>query len=139
MLRRPPRSTLFPYTTLFRSGLLKQDWGFTGFVISDASATGGSTVLHMTEPSTPVAAQHAWEAGLDVVFQSSYGQQRPYLDAMQRGLVAPAIVDAAVARVLRAKFELGLFEKPYVDVDEAARVNGSADHLALAREAAVKS
>jgi len=121
------------------NGLLKQDWRFGGFVISDASATGGATVLHMTEPNTPVAAQHAWEAGLDVVFQSSYGQQRPYLDAVQRGLVSPAIVDAAVARVLRAKFELGLFEHPYVDADEAARSNGSAGHLALAREAAAKS
>jgi beta-glucosidase len=121
------------------NGLLKKDWGFTGFVISDASATGGATVLHMTEPNTPAAAQHAWEAGLDVVFQSSYGQQRPYLDAVQRGLVAPAIIDAAVARVLRVKFELGLFERPYVDVDDAARWNGHADHLALAREAARES
>src|SRR5262245_23107018 len=121
------------------NGILKRDWGFQGFVISDAAATGGATVLHMTEPNTPVAAQHAWEAGLDVVFQSSYGQQRPYLDAVQRGLIAPAVIDAAVARVLRAKFELGLFENPYVDPDEAARSNGSAEHLALAREAAVRS
>jgi beta-glucosidase len=121
------------------NGILKQDLGFTGFVISDASATGGATVLHHTEPNTPVAAQHAFEAGLDVVFQSSYGQQRPYLDAFQRGLIAPAIVDAAVARVLRAKFELGLFEHPYVDPDDAGRSNGHADHLALAREAAAAS
>src|SRR5262245_38138506 len=115
--------------------ILKRDWGFQGFVISDAAATGGATVLHMTEPNTPVAAQHAWEAGLDVVFQSSYGQQRPYLDAVQRGLIAPAVIDAAVARVLRAKFELGLFENPYVAVEDAARSNGGAEHVALAREA----
>src|SRR4029077_18568516 len=95
------------------NGILKQDWAFSGFVISDAAATGGATVLHMTEPNTPAAAQPAGEAGLDVVFQSSYGQQRPYLDAVQRGLVSPSIIDAAVARVLRAKFELGLFENPY--------------------------
>jgi beta-glucosidase len=121
------------------NGLLKKDWGFTGFVISDAAATGGATVLHMTEPNTPIAAQHAWEAGLDVVFQSQYGQQRPYLDAVQRGLVPSAIVDAAVARVLRVKFELGLFEHPYVDAAEAGRANGAVAHLALAREAAAKS
>jgi beta-glucosidase len=121
------------------NGILKHDWGFQGFVISDAAATGGATVLHMTEPNTPVAAQHAWEAGLDVVFQSSYGQQRPYLDAVQRGLVAPAVIDAAVARVLRVKFELGLFEHPYVDAEEAARSNGSPEHIALAREAARES
>jgi beta-glucosidase len=117
-------------------GILKGEWGFTGFVISDAAATGGATVLHMTEPNTPVAAQHAWEAGLDVVFQSSYPQYRPYWDAVNRGLVPMAIIDASVARVLRAKFELGLFEQPYVDVNEAAGWNGHADHRALARESA---
>jgi len=121
------------------NGILKHDWAFGGFVISDAAATGGATVLHLTEPNTPVAAQHAWEAGLDVVFQSSYGQQRPYLDAVQRGLVAPAIVDAAVARVLRVKFELGLFEHPYVDPAAAEAPNGSSDHRALARRAARES
>ena len=117
------------------NGILKRDWGFEGFVISDAAATGGATVLHMTEPNTPVAAQHAFASGLDVVFQSSYGQQRPYLDAFQRGLVPQPVIDAAVARVLRVKFALGLFERPYVEADEAARSNGHADHLALAREA----
>ena len=119
--------------------ILKRDWGFTGFVISDASATGGATVLHMTEPDTPTAAKHALDAGLDVVFQSSYGQQRPYLEAFQKGMIDPGVIDAAVARVLRVKFALGLFEQPYVDPDEAARANGHADHLALAREAAAAS
>ena len=116
------------------NGILKGTWGFTGFVISDASATGGATVLHMTEPNTPTAATHAFEAGLDVVFQSSYPQYRPYWDAVNRGLVSVAIVDAAVARVLRAKFELGLFEQPYVDPDDAAQWNGHANHRLLARE-----
>jgi beta-glucosidase len=116
--------------------LLKGTWAFSGFVISDASATGGATVLHMTEPDTPTAAKHAFEAGLDVVFQSSYPQFRPYWDAVRRGLVPEAIVDAAVARVLRAKFDLGLFEQPYVDPGDAARWNGHADHRSLAREAA---
>ncbi len=116
--------------------ILKRDWGFKGFVISDASATSGATVLHMTEANTGTAAAHAFEAGLDVVFQSSYGQQRPYLDAFQRGLIPIATIDAAVSRVLRVKFELGLFEQPYVDVEAAAVINGHADHRALAREAA---
>ena len=116
--------------------VLKRDWAFKGFVISDASGTSGATVLHMTEASTATAAQHAFNAGLDVVFQSSYGQQRPYLDAFQRGLIPNDVIDAAVSRVLRAKFELGLFEKPYVDVPAAAAENGSAANRALAREAA---
>jgi len=118
------------------NGVLKETWLFRGFVISDAAATGGATVLHMTEPDTPTAAKDAWEAGLDVVFQSSYPQFRPYWEAVRRGLVAPAVIDAAVSRVLRVKFELGLFEDPYVDGGAAAASNGSAAHLSLAREAA---
>jgi beta-glucosidase len=116
--------------------VLKGEWGFGGFVISDAAATGGATVLHMTEPDTPAAAAHAWRSGLDVVFQTSHPQHAPYLDAVRRGLVPIDVVDAAVTRVLTVKFNLGLFEHPYVDPEEARTVNGHADHLALAREAA---
>ncbi len=115
---------------------LKRDWGFTGFVISDAAATGGATVLHHTEASTATAAKHAFEAGLDVVFQSTYEQHRPYLRAIQDRLVADSVIDSAVARVLRAKFELGLFENALVDPDPAAHWNGHATHRVLAREAA---
>ena len=118
------------------SDRLKGAWGFGGFVISDAAATGGATVLHLTEPGTAAAAQHALEAGLDVIFQSSWEQHRPYWDAFQRHLIADSIVDAAVARVLRVKFALGLFDSPYVDPDSAAYWNGHADHRALALAAA---
>jgi beta-glucosidase len=119
--------------------VLKRRWGFTGYVISDAAATGGATVLHLTEPDTPHAARDAWLAGLDVVFQSTYAQYRPYWAAVRDGLVAPAVIDSAVARVLRVKFALGLFDQPYVDPDSAAAWNGSAGHHALARDAARES
>ncbi len=119
--------------------VLKGDWAFPGFVISDASGTSGATVLHMTEPNTAAAATDAFNAGLDVVFQSAYGQQRPYLDAFRRGLIPTAVIDAAVARVLRVKFELGLFEHPYADPDRAAAEANSDAHRALAREAARES
>ena len=119
--------------------ILKNEWEFAGFVISDAAATGGATVLHMTEASTATAAKHALEAGLDVIFQSTWEQHRPYLDAFRRGLIADSVIDAAVRRVLRAKAELGLFDDPYVDSDSAAYWNRHPDHLALAREAATAS
>jgi beta-glucosidase len=118
---------------------LRGDWKFGGFVISDQAATGGPTVLQFTEPNTPAAAADALNAGLDVIFQSAYGQYRPYLEAFRNGSIAPAVIDSAVARVLRAKFALGLFEHPYASPDEAARVNHSADHVALARDAARES
>jgi beta-glucosidase len=116
--------------------VLKRDWAFPGLVISDASGTSGATVLHMTEANTAAAATDAFNAGLDVVFQSAYGQQRPYLDAFQRGLIPMPVIDAAVARVLRVKFALGLFEHPYVDLDRAAAEGNSDAHRTLAREAA---
>jgi beta-glucosidase len=118
---------------------LRREWGFTGFVISDAAATGGATVLHHTEASTATAATRALNAGLDVIFQSSYEQHRPYLDAYRRGLIDASVIDSAVAHVLRAKFELGLFEHPFVDADSAAYWNGNAAHRALARDAARES
>ncbi|HVZ47530.1 MAG TPA: glycoside hydrolase family 3 N-terminal domain-containing protein, partial [Gemmatimonadaceae bacterium] len=119
--------------------VLRRQWGFEGFVISDAAATGGATVLHYTEPNTPTAAKHAWEAGLDVVFQSSWREARPYLQAVTQGLVAPEVIDSAVAHVLRAKFALGLFDHPYVDAGAAAVLAGAAEHLAVARDAEEKA
>src|SRR5262249_36939389 len=61
---------------------------------------------------------------------------RPYLDAFTRGMIAGPVIDSAVARVLRVKFDLGLFERPYVDPDSAAFWNGHANHRTLAVEAA---
>jgi beta-glucosidase len=118
---------------------LKREWGFGGFDISDQAAVGGSTVLHHTEASTASATADALNAGLDVIFQSSYEQYRPYYDAFRRGLVPDSVIDAAVARVLKAKFELGLFENPYVNPDSAAFWNDSEEHRRLARESARES
>jgi beta-glucosidase len=118
---------------------LKRDWKFSGFVISDAAATGGATVLHHTEASTASATKDALDAGLDVIFQSSWAQARPYLDAFRSLAISDSVIDAAVARVLTAKFQLGLFEHPYVDPDSSAYWNGRAEHRALALEAARKS
>ena len=115
---------------------LRENWGFGGFVISDAAATGGSTVLHHTESSTATAAKHALESGLDVIFQSSYEQHRTWLAAFRSGAIPEPVIDTAVARVLRAKFGLGLFEQPYAQLDSAAYWNGHREHRALAREAA---
>ena len=119
--------------------VLKNRWHFGGFVISDAAATGGATVLHMTEPNTPAATAHALRSGLDVIFQSSWNQYRGYYAAFQQGLIPPDVIDAAVFRVLRVKFELGLFEHPYADEDAAATTNGRAEHVQLARAAARSS
>src|SRR5688572_26832699 len=118
------------------NGTLRRDWGFRGFVISDQSAVGGAVVLHRTEASTATATKRAIEAGLDVVFQASYPEHRPYLAAFRSGTISPATIDSAVARVLREKLRLGLFERPYVAPESAAAVATSPAARTLARDAA---
>jgi beta-glucosidase len=117
-------------------GILKGEWGFRGFVISDANAVGGMYSLHLTADSYLDAGRQAWSNGLDIVFQSEIGHAALYRDAVTGGLVDRARVDDAVRRVLRAKMELGLFEDPYVDPAAADRPNGDAAHRALALKAA---
>ena len=118
---------------------LKRDWKFRGFVISDQSAVGGAVVLHHTEANTASAAKDAIEAGLDVIFQSAYEQASPYLAAFRSGRIASRAIDSSVARVLRAKVQLGLFEHPYVDADSAVAWQENAASRVRARDAARKS
>lgn len=119
--------------------LLRKDWGFTGFVISDAGATGGANVLHFTARDYPGSTENAINGGLDVIFQTAYEHYPLFIDAFTSGNIPVAVIDSAVARVLKAKFELGLFDSPYADPTEAERVNGCAEHRAVALEAARKS
>jgi len=115
--------------------VLKERWGFKGFVISDAGAVGGILDLHHTVRDREESAKSAIEGGLDVIFQTDYDHHIPLLKAFKEGMVDTAAINDAVSRVLRAKFVLGLFEHPYADPDEAERSNGSAAH----REAALQS
>ncbi|MFI5231860.1 MAG: glycoside hydrolase family 3 C-terminal domain-containing protein [Gemmatimonadales bacterium] len=116
--------------------VLRDDWHFGGIVIGDQAATGGAQVLHFTSPNNLVSTRQAIEAGLDVIFQSNVRQYTQFWPAFEHGMIDPRAIDRAVARVLTLKFELGLFEHPYVDPDEAARRGGSTEHRALALEAA---
>ncbi|HRO45400.1 glycoside hydrolase family 3 C-terminal domain-containing protein [Agriterribacter sp.] len=116
---------------------LKDKWGFKGFVISDAGATGGTVVLHNTAKDYPESAQQSITGGLDVIFQTAYDHYKLFIPPFLDGGIDMKRIDDAVSRVLLAKFELGLFEQPYVA--ETAIVKSLATHKALAREAAAKS
>jgi len=119
--------------------LLRDEWNFGGFVISDAGATGGANVLHFTARDYANATAQSITAGLDVIFQTQYEHHTlfspPFLDSS----INRKVIDEAVARVLRTKFDLGLFENPYVDPKEAAIWNGHPTHRALAKKAALES
>ncbi len=116
---------------------LKTEWDFQGFVISDAGSVGGMNDLHGTSADYAESMKQAIENGQDVVLQTSVDHFELFFrKAIESQYIDPVAVDDAVTRALRAKFELGLFDKPYADPDEAAKWNGHADHRALAREAA---
>lgn len=115
---------------------LKGEWGFKGFVISDAGAPGGANVLHFTTADYAESARNAIESGLDVLFQGSYDHYPLFWKAFETGMIAQKTIDNAVRRILRAKFELGLFENPYVDPAQATLWNNHPTHRALALKAA---
>ncbi len=119
--------------------ILRDEWGFQGFVISDAGATGGANVLHMTAANYPDATAQSIPAGLDVIFQTSYDHHKLFMPPFLDGSIPQEVIDEAVARVLRLKFALGLFENPYVNPEEAALWNGHPDHRRLALETARQS
>lgn len=118
---------------------LKDEWGFQGFVISDAGATGGANVLHFTAHNYAESTEQAIENGLDVIFQTSYDHYPLFWEAFEKGMIDEAAIDEAVRRVLRAKFKLGLFENPYVDITKATKGNSTKEHREIAKQAALKS
>lgn len=116
---------------------LKQEWGFSGFVISDAGAVGGANVLHDTSPDYPTSGKQAIDNGLDVIFQTAWEHYRLFIPHFTDGTVDTARFNDAVFRVLKAKFELGLFEHPYLP-EPAAPIADNNDRE-LARLAAQES
>jgi Glycosyl hydrolase family 3 C-terminal domain/Glycosyl hydrolase family 3 N terminal domain len=115
-------------------GLLKDRIGFEGFVISDYEA------IHQIPGDWATQVRTAVNAGIDMAMEPNIYQQiiETLLDEVRAGRVSQARIDDAVRRILTKKFELGLFERPFVDRGKLAQV-GSAAHHALARRAAAES
>jgi beta-glucosidase len=118
--------------------VLREEWGFNGHVVSDYYAIPQLMDLHRIASDKPAAAKLAIEAGVDTELPDKDAFQY-LLELVKDGQVSVTTIDRAVARNLRAKFLLGLFENPYVDVERAARVTNSSEHRALAAEAARRS
>jgi beta-glucosidase len=121
------------------NNLLKKRWGFNGFVISDAGAVGGANVLHYTAKDYPDAGRNAVNYGLDVLFQTAQEHYKLFIPPFLNGQINQERLDDAVSRVLRAKFELGLFETPYLDIKATESANFEAAHKKIALGAALES
>jgi beta-glucosidase len=129
--------------------ILKQRWGFPGFIESDYTAVAETRACppvnpdsgpcgHGTAADGPEAAQHALNAGTDSEMVSTnyrdFGAQ-----LVASGRVKMARIDDAVRRILRVKFEAGLFEHPFVDPTKADSKQLLPKNRAAARDAAGRS
>ncbi|MCA1618098.1 MAG: glycoside hydrolase family 3 C-terminal domain-containing protein [Acidobacteria bacterium] len=118
--------------------VLRDEWGFDGLVASDYYGIPQLESLHHVASDKTEAARLALEAGVDAELPDPDCFPR-LLQLVKDGRVSQASIDKAVARNLRVKFLLGLFENPYVDPERAARVTNSEAHRRLAAEAARRS
>jgi len=115
--------------------ILRDELGFKGNVLSEGSNTG--TLLYERVVATEKeAGPIVLNAGVDVNITFESGYMEDMIENVKEGNVPMALLDRAVSRILRLKFQLGLFEDPFVDVDRAVGVVHNKGHRDLALEAA---
>jgi beta-glucosidase len=116
--------------------VLRREWGFQGIVTSDGGGIDDLVRLHHVATTRSEAAHKALEAGVDLELGSCF---ETLARQVHEGKASETTVGTAVARVLHAKFLLGLFENPYADPDEAERITNCFQHQQLALRAAHKA
>jgi beta-glucosidase len=118
------------------TGILRDEWGFDGVMVSDYSAVQMLHSFHRTATDDSEAAVQAIEAGIDVELPHLRCYGEPLKKAVREGRISIETVDLSVRRVLTAKIEMGLFERPYADVKKIGEVLETPQDRALARRLA---
>lgn len=117
--------------------VLRDEWKFSGLTVSDWSSVG-ELIPHGIANDGETAAQKAFSAGVDMDMESNLYHAH-LLELVKKGDVSKAQIDEAVRRVLRVKFALGLFERPYTDESRAVQGPLPEENLRAARTAAERS
>jgi beta-glucosidase len=117
--------------------LLKRSWNFRGFVVSDLFSINGLEGSHHVAKDLKEAGEISLNAGVDVDLGSS--GFAALKKSVEEGKVSMATLDTAVARVLKLKFEMGLFENPFVNPEKAKKEIRNIENIKLAREIAAES
>ncbi|RAX45242.1 glycoside hydrolase family 3 protein [Arthrobacter sp. AQ5-06] len=124
------------------TGLLRERLGFQGIVCTDWGLLTDGVIMGQTMPARAWGVEHLSpaervEKALDAGVDQFGGESVPELiiGLVRNGRVAEERLDVSVRRLLSEKFRLGLFENPFVDVDNAARTVGRADFVAAGQEA----
>jgi beta-glucosidase len=115
--------------------VLREEWGFDGVIVSDWQAISQLAGRHHVAADRADAARLALAATVDVELPDVETYDT-LVEQVKQGKVPEAAINEAVRRLLREKFELGLFENPYVDPARADEISGSAATRPLALEAA---
>ncbi|HEY0737209.1 MAG TPA: beta-glucosidase BglX [Herpetosiphonaceae bacterium] len=118
--------------------VLRQTWGFSGWVVSDANAVR-SLQTHGFAQDLAEAGVFGLSAGCDMEMAIADAAYARLPAAVADGRVAETTLDASVRRVLEAKLRLGLFDEPLVDEERAQTVLNDPAHREVAREAAERS
>jgi len=123
------------------TNLLRNKLGFKGMVVSDYVTIELNCRMHRVASNSTEAAILAFNAGLDVELPRTAGYGKMFVKAIEKGKVSEVALNQSVYRILTKKFELGLFENPYVDEnqDKIAKVFSNPENKKLARKIARKS
>jgi len=125
----------------FLTDLLRGEYGFEGYVVSDSGAVDRLKSQHKTAKDWKTAIVHAVTAGLNVRtnFQKTEKFVLPLRELIAEGRLSEELIDSRVADVLRVKFKLGLFDKPFADGDKVAEIVHNPEHEKVTLEAARKA
>lgn len=129
-------------SSYFLTDLLRKEWGFRGYVVSDSEAVEYIKTKHRIVDTDEEMVAEAVNAGLNIRtnFTPPADFILPLRRAVAQGLVSERTIDDRVRDILRVKFRLGLFDNPYVgDPEEADRLVHCDAHQALALEVARQS
>lgn len=126
----------------FLTKVLRNEWGFRGYVVSDSEAVEFIHSKHRVADTYEDAVAQSINAGLNIRTQFTPPDEfiLPLRSAIEKGKISPDKVDERVAEILRIKFRMGLFDNPYKgDPKEADRIVHSAEHQAVSLDAARQS
>ena len=118
--------------------ILRQEFGFDGLVLSEGGGIG-TIVYEGIAATQKEAGIIALAAGLDVGISYESGYMQDLLASVGEGKVPMSQIDRSVSRILKQKFRLGLFEKPFVDVERAVQIVHQPAHQELSLQAARES
>ncbi|MBQ2111640.1 MAG: glycoside hydrolase family 3 C-terminal domain-containing protein [Bacteroidales bacterium] len=117
--------------------VLRDEWGWDGMVVTDWNSAG-EMIAHGFSRDLKHTAEQAVNAGVDMDMMS-YGFIQYVEELVDEGKISEKEIDRAVRNILKLKFELGLFENPYIDETLSAKVDYAPEHLEAAKQCAIES